>query len=51
MKVIYTDEALRDLDGVLTFIAKNYPTASAAFQRRLRIIEQRIGAWPALHVV
>jgi plasmid stabilization system protein ParE len=46
MKVIYTDEALRDLDGVLTFIAKNYPTASAAFQRRLRMIEQRIGASP-----
>ena len=46
MRVIYTDEALRDLDQVLTFIAENYPAASAGFQRRLRVIEQRIGKWP-----
>ena len=43
MKVVYTDEALRDLDGVLTFIAKNYPTAALGFQQRLRMIERRIG--------
>jgi toxin ParE1/3/4 len=46
MEVIYTDEALRDLDGILTFIASNYPTITAAFQDRLRRTERRIGKWP-----
>jgi plasmid stabilization system protein ParE len=31
MKVVYTDEAARDLDGILSFIASNYPTVSAPF--------------------
>jgi len=46
MKVIYTDEALRDLDEILEFIELNYPTISAAFKKRLRAVEQRIGKWP-----
>jgi len=33
MKVIYTDEALRDLDEILTFIASNYPSITAAFRQ------------------
>jgi toxin ParE1/3/4 len=46
MKVVYTDEALRDLDEILKFIELNDPTISTAFERRLRGIEQRIGRWP-----
>ena len=46
MKVIYTDDALRDLDEILTFIETNYPTVVAPFIRRLRTIERRIGQWP-----
>lgn len=46
MKVIYTDEALRDLDEVLTYIALNYPSISRPFAQRLRAIEWRIGRWP-----
>jgi toxin ParE1/3/4 len=46
MKVIYTDEALRDLDKILEFIELNYPNISAAFEERLRAIERRIGRWP-----
>jgi len=46
MKVIYTDEALRDLDEILAFIESNYPTIMAAFEMRLRAVEQRIGRWP-----
>src|SRR6266567_1840159 len=46
MKVVYTDEALRDLDEILTFIASNHPSITAAFQQRLRSIERRIGKWP-----
>lgn len=43
MKVIYTDEALRDRDEILTFIDSNYPTVSAPLQKRFHAVEQRIG--------
>ena len=46
MKVIYTDEALADLDGILSFIASNYPSILDAFQSRLRSVIARIGDWP-----
>jgi plasmid stabilization system protein ParE len=46
MKVVYTAEALRDLDEVLAFIESNYPTVSAPFQKRLRALQQRLGRWP-----
>jgi plasmid stabilization system protein ParE len=32
MKVIYTDEALGDLDEILSFLASNYPSISAAVE-------------------
>ena len=37
MKVVFTDEALANLDGILSFIASNYPSIYDAFQSRLRI--------------
>jgi toxin ParE1/3/4 len=46
MKVVYTNEALRDLDEILTYIAANYPTAYAPFEKRLHTAVARIGAWP-----
>lgn len=46
MKVVYTDEALHNLDEILAFIAANYPTVLAAFELRLRAVERRIGRWP-----
>jgi len=46
MKVVYTDEALRDLDEILAFIASNYPTIFAAFVMRLAAVTERIGRWP-----
>jgi toxin ParE1/3/4 len=46
VKVVLTDEALRDLDEILEFIKLNYPTISAAFERRVRAIERRIARWP-----
>jgi toxin ParE1/3/4 len=46
MKVVYTDEALGQLNDILTFIGANYPTISAAFEKRLRTVVARIGAWP-----
>jgi plasmid stabilization system protein ParE len=31
MKVVYTDDASEDLDGILAFIASNYPAVYDAF--------------------
>jgi plasmid stabilization system protein ParE len=46
MKVIYTDEASEDLDGILAYIASNYPTVYEPFLIRLRSVTARIGMWP-----
>jgi plasmid stabilization system protein ParE len=46
MRVVYTDEALHDLDDILTFITANFPVAFEAFERSLRAVEQRICQWP-----
>src|SRR5258708_33422041 len=46
MKVIYTDEASDDLDGILPYIASNYPTVYEAFLIRLRSVTARIRMWP-----
>jgi toxin ParE1/3/4 len=46
MKVVFTVEALDDLDRILAYIAANYPTISEAFQIRLRAVLARIGKWP-----
>lgn len=46
MRVIYTDEALENLDGILAYIASNYPTVYEAFQGRLQSVIKRISEWP-----
>jgi toxin ParE1/3/4 len=46
MRVVYTDQALHDLDNILKYIAAQFPTAYQSFERRLRTIELRIGQWP-----
>ena len=46
MKVIYTGEAIDCLEGILAFIATNYPAKSAAFEKRLRTAVMRIDTWP-----
>jgi toxin ParE1/3/4 len=46
MRVVFTDEALRDLDEILEFIATHYPAIVSSFQQRLRAVLQRIGRWP-----
>jgi toxin ParE1/3/4 len=46
MRIVFTDEALRDLDEILDFIAAHYPTIASSFQQRLRAVVQRIGKWP-----
>jgi toxin ParE1/3/4 len=46
MNVVYTDQALHDLDDILRYIAANFPAAYQSFELRLRAIERRIGQWP-----
>jgi toxin ParE1/3/4 len=46
MKVVFTDDALRDLDEILRYISMNYPGVYAPFETRLRTIVTRIGSWP-----
>jgi toxin ParE1/3/4 len=46
MKVVFSDEALRDLDQIFEFNRAHYPASIDAFQRRLRVTEERIGRWP-----
>jgi plasmid stabilization system protein ParE len=36
MRIIYSDEASEDLDGILAYIASNYSTVYEAFLIRLR---------------
>jgi toxin ParE1/3/4 len=46
MRIVFTDEALRDLDEILDFIAAHYPTIVSPFQQRLRTVLQRVRKWP-----
>jgi len=46
MKVVYTDEALHDLDDILKYIALNFPAAYRGFEARLDAVEKRISQWP-----
>lgn len=46
MRVIFTEDALRDLDDILVFIRSNYPQVFASFETRLRLSIKRIGSWP-----
>ena len=46
MKVVFTDDALRDLDDIFRYISENYPAVYGPFEKRLRTIVIRIGAWP-----
>lgn len=46
MKVVFTDDALRDIDDILRFISENYPIVARPFDNRLHAIVTRIGSWP-----
>jgi toxin ParE1/3/4 len=46
MRVVYTAEALADLDGIFDYIANHYPAISDAFQNRLHAVITRVARWP-----
>lgn len=46
MKIIFTTEALADLDVILDYIADHYPAISKPFTNRLHAVLERIARWP-----
>jgi plasmid stabilization system protein ParE len=42
MKVVYTQEALADLDAILEFISSHYPGVYAAFERRIQALRRAL---------
>ena len=46
MRVVWTDEALRDLEEIAEFLAIRYPTVAPALELRIRAVVSRISRWP-----
>lgn len=46
MKVVYTEEALRDIDGISAWLAVHYPGVGAAVEQRIRLVVAHIARWP-----
>jgi plasmid stabilization system protein ParE len=46
MKLVFTTEALADLDDILDYIAIHYPAVSRPFRSRLDAVLARIERWP-----
>jgi len=46
MKVLWTEDALRDLDEIATYLRDNYPSVAPAVERRIRAVVAWIGRWP-----
>lgn len=38
MKVVYTDEALRDIDEITVWLKIHYPGIGSAVERRIRLV-------------
>ncbi|KIZ41787.1 MULTISPECIES: type II toxin-antitoxin system RelE/ParE family toxin [Rhodopseudomonas] len=47
MKVVYTDQALRDLDAIADWLTAHYPKVAPAVGRRIRSVVAHIARWPA----
>jgi toxin ParE1/3/4 len=46
MKVVYTDEALKDLDAIADWLIVHYPAIAPAVERRIRSVVAHIARWP-----
>jgi toxin ParE1/3/4 len=46
MKVVYTEEALRDLDAIADWLILHYPAVAPAVERRIRHVVAHIARWP-----
>ena len=46
MKVVYTEDALRDLGDIADWLFLHYPTVAPAVERRIRAVAAHISRWP-----
>ncbi|MEA2979758.1 MAG: hypothetical protein QOF09_1581 [Alphaproteobacteria bacterium] len=46
MKVVYTEEALNDLDEIASWLIVHYPAIAPAVERRIRGVVAHIARWP-----
>jgi toxin ParE1/3/4 len=46
MKVVYTEEALRDLDAIADWLIIHYPAVAPIIERRIRSVVAHIARWP-----
>ncbi len=46
MKVVYTDEALRDVEAIAEWLAAYYPTVAPAVEKRIRSVVAHISRFP-----
>jgi len=46
MKVVYTEDALKDLDAIADWLIIHYPRVAPAVGRRIRSIVAHITRWP-----
>ena len=46
MKVLWTDEALRDLDQIANYLTEQFPSVAPLLDKRIRDTVTRIRRWP-----
>src|SRR5258708_14318849 len=46
MKVVYTEEALEDLDAIADWLIAHYPTVAPAVEQRIQSVVAHIARWP-----
>jgi plasmid stabilization system protein ParE len=46
MKVVYTEDALDDLDAIADWLIVHYPVVAPAIERRIRHVVANIALWP-----
>jgi len=46
MKVVYTEEALEDLDAIADWLIVHYPAVAPVVERRIRSVVAHIARWP-----
>jgi toxin ParE1/3/4 len=46
MKILFTEEALRNIEEILAYLHSAFPEAVVGFEHRLRGIEARLRMWP-----
>jgi plasmid stabilization system protein ParE len=46
MKVVFTEDALRDLDAIADWLVVHYPAVAPVIERRARNVVANIARWP-----